>query len=140
MASSFQWSAFRGRARVRVLGGLLVLVAALAYGTWATSRLGHRGAERATFDQPIVRAAARMVRPPDRLPHIEPRTSVEVELLAIARDQQDILFGLTLLLLRLIATATVAGVGMVLLTAGSTEWEIDSRVMRQAGEAQAPRP
>lgn len=138
MAAGFRWSAFRGRARLRVLVGLAVLAVAVAYGGWATNRLGQRGAERSTFDQPIVRTAARLVRAPDRLPRIEPRTSVEVELLAIARDQQDILFGLTVLLLRLLLTGTVAGLGMVLLTAGSTEWELASAAARAAGDEASP--
>jgi hypothetical protein len=138
MASPFHWSAFRGRARTRVLFGVAVLAVALAYGTWATRRLGERGAERATFDQPLVRTAARLIQAPDRLPRIEPRTSVEVELLAVARDQQDVLFGLTVLLLRLLLTGTVAGLGMVLLTAGSTEWELASAAARAAAPDVSP--
>lgn len=128
MASPFRWTAFRGRARVRVLAGFGIMVLGLAYGSWAAGRLGHRGAERAAFDQPIVRAAGQIVWAPDRLPDLRPQTSNEVLLLALVRDQQDMVFGLTLLLFRAILALTVGGLGMVLLTAGSTEWELASRV------------
>lgn len=117
---------FRGRTRTRVLLGLLILCVALTYGTWAARRLGQRGSERGTFDQPLVEVAGRVVRRPDRIPDIAVRTSKEVELAAIARDQQDLLFGMTVLLVRLIAAVTVGGLGLILLTAGSTEWEIRS--------------
>ena len=55
----------------------------------------------------------------------------------LARDQQDLLFGITVLLLRLVVTGTVAGVGLILLTAGSTEWELRSADLRMPP---APRP
>ena len=121
---------FRGRVRARVLGGVVILALALGYGTWATQRLGQRGSERGTFDQPLVAAAGRLVRRPDRIPDVVVRTTTEVELAAIARDQQDLLFGLTVLLVRLLATGTAAGLGLILLTAGSTEWEVRSEYLR----------
>lgn len=129
MASRFSWVMFTGRARARVLVGLLVLAVALGYGTWATRRLAQRGSERGTFDRALVDMAGRLVQRPDRVPDIPVRTSTEVELAALARDQQDLLFGLTVLLLRLIATGTTAGLGLILLTAGSTEWEIRSEAV-----------
>lgn len=132
MAARFSMALFTGRARARILGGLLVLALSLGYGAWATRRLGQRGSERGTFDQPLVDVAGRLVQRPDRLPEVPVETSLELELSAVARDQQDLLFGLTVLLLRLVATGTVAGLGLILLTAGSTEWEIRS-------EAAAPR-
>ncbi|WP_239491045.1 hypothetical protein [Luteitalea sp. TBR-22] len=126
MASRFSSAAFRGRVRTRVLLGLLILSVALSYGTWSTRRFGSRGSERQTFDQPVVEMAGRMVRRPDRIPDVPVTTLAEMELAAVARDQQDLLFGMTVLLMRLLATGTVAGIGLVLLTAGSTEWEIRS--------------
>lgn len=126
MASRFTWACFTGRARARMLLGLFVLTVALGYGTWATRRLGERGSERGTFDQTLVGMAGRLVQRPDRVPDIPTETSRELELAALARDQQDLLFGLTVLLLRLVASGTVAGIGLILLTAGSTEWEIRS--------------
>ncbi|BCS30959.1 hypothetical protein TBR22_A01600 [Luteitalea sp. TBR-22] len=109
-----------------MLLGLLILSVALSYGTWSTRRFGSRGSERQTFDQPVVEMAGRMVRRPDRIPDVPVTTLAEMELAAVARDQQDLLFGMTVLLMRLLATGTVAGIGLVLLTAGSTEWEIRS--------------
>lgn len=97
---------------MRVLGGALILVLALAYGTWATRRLGQRGSERDTFDQALVSAAGRLIQRPDRIPDIPVTTTTELELAAVARDQQDLLFGL------------------ILLTAGSTEWEVRSERLR----------
>lgn len=135
MASRFSWDVFAGRIRRRILTGLLLFAVAVAYGTWAGRRLAERGSERGTFDQPLVRAAGRLVRRPDRIPDVRERTFAEAELAAIARDQQDLLFGLTVLLLRLLATGTIAGLGLVLLTAGSTEWEIRSEpAMRRPDE------
>lgn len=126
MASRFSWDVFAGRIRRRIFTGLLLLAVAVGYGTWAGRRLAERGAERSAFDQPLVGVAGRVVRRLDRIPDVRERTFAEAELAAIARDQQDLLFGLTVLLLRLVATGTVAGLGLVLLTAGSTEWEIRS--------------
>ncbi len=126
MASRFAWVAFRGRVRTRMVMGVALLTLALGYGTWATNRLAYRGSERSTFDQPVVEAAGRVVRRPDRIPDLPTRTTTELELSAVARDQQDMLFGLTVLLARLLVAAPVAGLGLVLLTAGATEWEVRS--------------
>jgi hypothetical protein len=130
MTTRFSWAVFRGRVRSRVLLGVAILSIALTYGTWATQRLAQRGSERGTFDQPIVSAAGRLVQRPDRIPVVPIRTETELELSAVARDQQDLLFGLTVLLLRLLLTGSVAGLGLILLTAGSTEWELRSELPR----------
>ena len=129
---------FRGRVRARVLAGLLIVLVALAYGTWSTRRFGMRGSERSTFDQPLVEMAGRLVRRPDSIPNLHVKTSTEVELAALARDQQDLLFGMTVLLLRLLVTGTVGGLGLILLTAGSTEWEIRSESAAGASAPAAP--
>lgn len=123
---------FTGRVRTRILLGIVILALSLGYGTWATRRLSNRGSERATFDQALVSMAGEVVRRPDSVPDVPATTSVEVELLAVARDQQDLLFGLTVLLLRLVVAGTVAGGGLVLLTAGSTEWELRSQAASRA--------
>jgi hypothetical protein len=102
----------------------VLLAASLAYGTWGTRRLAERGSERQTFDRPLVAMAGRLVRPPDTFPMPRVTTPLELELSALVRDQQDLLFGLTVLLFRVVASATVGGLGLVLLTAGSTEWEL----------------
>jgi hypothetical protein len=130
VSTRFSWAVFHGRVRTRVVLGAVILSLALGYGTWATRRLGQRGSERGTFDQPLVAAAGQLVRRPDRIPDVAVRTLTELELSAVARDQQDLLFGLAVLLMRLLVTGTVAGLGLILLTAGSTEWEIRSELCR----------
>ncbi len=137
VTSRFAWSLFTGRVRTRVLAGALVLAVALSYGGWAARRLGQRGSERQTFDHALVSAAGRIVQRPDRVPDVPTTTTLELELAAVARDQQDLLFGITVLLLRLVVTGTVAGVGLILLTAGSTEWELRSADLRMPP---TPRP
>jgi hypothetical protein len=133
MTTRYAWVVFRGRVRSRVVLGVVILALALSYGTWSTQRLSQRGSERQTFDQPLVSAAGRLVQRPDRIPHVLTRTQTELELSAVARDQQDLLFGLTVLLLRLLMAGTVAGLGLVLLSAGSTEWEIRSEYLHASG-------
>lgn len=124
--------------RSRVVLGAVILALALAYGTWATRRLAQRGSERHTFDQALVSAAGQLVHRPDRIPDIPVRTSTEVELSAVARDQQDLLFGLTVLMLRLLVTGTLGGLGLVLLAAGSTEWEVRSEYLGVAKASGGP--
>jgi hypothetical protein len=122
----FRREALNRRARWRLLGGLLLLVVALGYGAWAARRLGTPGQEGAAMDHPLVRVATRMTAPL-RIPIAgEPRTGDEQLLRALVRDQQDVVFGLTVLILRLLLAGTVGGLGLVLLTAGSTEWELRS--------------
>ena len=134
VASRFSLEVFRGQVRSRVvLGAVILALAGLRH--WATRRLSQRGSERHTFDQALVSAAGELVQRPDRVPDIPVRTSTEVELSAVARDQQDLLFGLTVLLLRLLVTGTVGGLGLILLAAGSTEWEVRSEYLRAARQS-----
>lgn len=115
-----------GAARHRLFGGLVLLVLALWYGAWSAAHLTRPGAERDTFDRPIVRFASTLVTAPDVEVPFSPKTENEVYLLAVVRSQQDIVFGVTLLLFRCGAAAIMAGLGLVLLTAGATEWEVRS--------------
>jgi hypothetical protein len=125
----FRRSALNRRARWRLVGGLLLLFLSLAYATWGAARLGTAGDDGRALDRPLVGVAARMTAPLRRfVPQGEPRTEDEQMLRAIVRDQQDVVFGLTVLLLRLVLASTVGGLGLVLLTAGSTEWELRSEV------------
>ena len=57
---------------------------------------------------------------------VQPQNDRELYLLAVITDQQDVMFGMTLFMLRMIATLTVGGTGIVLIAAGSTEWELRS--------------
>ena len=122
----YRWSALNGRARRRLLGGSLLLVAALAYAGFAGASLARRGADERAFDQPLVRLAARMNPPPAHLFMYQPQTGRELYLLAAVRDQRDMVLGLTAFVFRLIASVTVGGFGLILMTAGSIEWEVRS--------------
>ena len=124
----FHWSVLRGRCRRNLLGGLVLLLMAIAYGTWAGNRFRTRGADATAFDQPIVRAATQMVTAPPHLLGIKPQNDREVYLVTVVSDQQDVMLGLVVLLLRTIVALTVGGLGLVLTTAGATEWEIRSEV------------
>jgi hypothetical protein len=77
-----------------------------------------------------VRAAQRMVPPPKHLKDVWPENSRELYLAAVITDQQDVMFGLVLLMIRMIAAATAGGLGLVLVTAGATEWEVRSEQSR----------
>lgn len=123
-----------GPLRRRLLGGLALLVVAIAYGGWAAVHLARPGAERDTFDGPVVRFASRIVTAPDVDVPFAPGSENEVYLLAVIRAQQDVVFGVTLLLFRCGAATVLAGLGLVLLTAGATEWEVRSAL---ATETQA---
>lgn len=124
--SRFHWSALRGRCRRRITVGLVLLVVAASYGAYAGQRLGERGNDEGVFDQPLARLGHALTPPPVHIRGFSPQSDRELYLLTVVSDQQDIMFGLTMLVLRMIATLTVAGTGLVLLTAGSTEWEIRS--------------
>jgi len=124
----FHWSVLRGRCRRNLLGGLVLLLVALAYGIWAGNRFRSRGADATAFDQPIVRAAAGMVTAPPHLRTVKPQNDREVYLMAVVSDQHDVMLGLLVILLRLIVALTIGGLGLVLTTAGATEWEIRSEV------------
>jgi hypothetical protein len=131
----FAWSELRGRCRTRLAAGLIVLAIAAAYAAWAGHQFAVRGGDTRAFDQPLVHLAARMTPPPAGLRGIQPRNDRELYLLAVITDQQDVLFGLTVLVLRMIVALTVGGIGLVLLTAGSTEWEMRSERARAAARS-----
>jgi hypothetical protein len=122
----FDRSVFRGRCRRNLLGGLLLLLLGCAYGWWGAHQFQQRGADRTAFDQPLVRAAQRMVPWPRHLKNVQPENDRELYLSAVITDQQDVMTGLVLLALRMIAALTAAGLGLVLVTAGATEWEVRS--------------
>jgi hypothetical protein len=122
----FRWSALKGRCRRRLLGGLVLLAAAAAYAWFAGAHMARRGADDHAFDQLLVRTAARMNRPPAHLRAYVPQNDRELYLATVISDQQDMINGLTVIALRLILAATAGGLGLILLTAGSTEWEIRS--------------
>ena len=123
----FRRDALTPRARGRLLAGLAMLFVSLAYATWGAQRLGTPGQEDGAMDRPVVGVAARMTAPLSRyFPRGEPQTEDELLLRAMVHDQQDVVFGLTVLLLRLLLASTIGGLGLVLLTAGSTEWELRS--------------
>jgi len=122
----FRWSALNGRARRRLAIGGLLLAAALAYAWFAGAHFARRGADERAFDQPLVRLAVRMNPLPAHLFLYEPRTDREIYLAAAFRDQRDIAIGLTALVLRMIGAVTAGGFGLIMMTAGSIEWEIRS--------------
>jgi hypothetical protein len=126
----FVRSTFRGRCRRNLLAGLVLMVLGGVYGAYAAERFGQRGADARAFDQPVVRAAQRMVPPPKHLKDVWPENSRELYLAAVITDQQDVMFGLVLLMIRMIAAATAGGLGLVLVTAGATEWEVRSEQSR----------
>jgi hypothetical protein len=123
----FERALFRGRCRRNLLGGLALLIVALVYAGWAGDHFRRRGADATAFDQPLVRAAGRMVVEPVHLRAVKPQNNRELYLLTVVSDQQDVMSGLVVLLLRIIVALTTGGFGLVLATAGATEWEIRSR-------------
>ena len=124
--TQFRWSALKGRCRRRLAAGLLVLAAAGAYAWFAGAQLARRGSDERAFDQPLVRLAGRMHPLPAHLHQYQPQNDRELYLSTVIKDQQDMLVGLTALVLRMLAAMTAGGVGLTLLTAGSTEWEVRS--------------
>ena len=126
----FLWSEFRSHARTRLLIGLVLLVIGLGYGSWAALRFGIRGADAVGFDRPIVDAARSLVPAPLVTQTMRPTNNRELVMMGAVFGQHDTVVGLTVLLLRLIAALTVVGFGLVLLTAGSTEWEVRSEFAR----------
>lgn len=129
--SRFQWSLLRGRCRRRIIAGLVLLVVAVGYGSYAGQRFGIRGNDERVFDQALARLGHALTPPPVHMRGFSPQSDRELYLVTVVSDQQDIMFGLTMLVLRMIAALTVAGIGLVLLTAGSTEWEIRSEAVGQ---------
>lgn len=127
--SRFSWAVFHGRCRRRLLAGLVLLALAAAYAAYGARQFGRRGADGSAFDRAVVvRLAHAMTPPPVHLRGIEPSNSRELYLLTVIADQQDVLTGLTVLLLRLIPAVTLGVLGMVLVTGGSTEWEVRSEI------------
>ena len=124
--TQFRWSALKGRCRRRLAAGLLVLAAAGAYAWFAGAQLARRGSDERAFDRPLVRLAARMHPLPAHLHQYQPQNDRELYLSTVIKDQQDMLVGLTAFVLRTLAAMTAGGVGLTLLTAGSTEWEVRS--------------
>jgi hypothetical protein len=122
----FRWSALNRRARRRLAAGFVLLLAALAYAWFAGFNMARRGADERALDQPLVRLAVRMNPLPPHLFMHEPQTQRELYLAAAFRDQRDMSIALTALVLRLIAAVTAGGLGVILMTAGSIEWEIRS--------------
>jgi hypothetical protein len=98
-----------------------------AYALYAGRHFAQRGADRSAFDGGVVvpMADALLPQPPD-LQAVEPANSRELYLMTVISDQQDVLNGLLVLLVRLIPAATVGALGIVLVAAGSIEWEIRS--------------
>ena len=126
LASRFAWSALHGRCRRRIAAGLILLIVGTVLIALAGHRFGRRGSEALGLDQPLVRFAERLTQTPPGLQNFEPKDDREVYLATVITDQQDVLFGVTVLAFRLIGALTLLGLGLVLLTAGSTEWEIRS--------------
>jgi hypothetical protein len=124
----FVRSLFRGRCRRRLLAGLLLLAAAVGYGVYAGWAFGRRGGDDAVIDRPLVTLARSLTPPPVHLGSIVPENNRELYLVTVISDQQDTMFGLTLLVLRMIVALTLGGFGLVLLTAGATEWEVLSEL------------
>ena len=69
-----------------------------------------------------------MVTAPPHLRTVQPQNDREMYLMTVVSDQHDVMFGLVVILLRMIVALTIAGLGLVLTTAGATEWEIRSEV------------
>ena len=124
----FRWSALTGRCRARLAVGLLVLAIAIGYGLFAGQRFAHRSNDEKVFDQPLVRLGHALTPLPFDMSRFTPQSDRELYMAAVITDQQDINFGLTMLVLRMIVALTIGGIGLVLLTAGSTEWEVRSEL------------
>lgn len=126
----FLWTELHSRARTRLLAGLVLLVIGLGYGSWAGLRFGIRGGDDTGFDRPILRAARSLVPAPGVVQTMRPTTNRELVMMSTVFAQHDTVVGFAVLLLRSIGALTLAGFGLVLLTAGSTEWEVRSEFAR----------
>ena len=122
----FNQALLKGRCRRNLALGLLGLLIALQYGGWTAWQFSRPRIDLAAFDRPLLRAAASMVPPSDRLDHLRISNPTELYLSGVIYYQQDLLFALSLLTLRGIVTLTLTGLSLVALTAGATEWEIRS--------------
>ena len=103
-----------------------MLLVAGGHAIWAANHLSVRGSDDRAFDQVLVSAARSVTALPEQALALTPQTDRELYLKAVVTDQQDLMFGMALFMLRMIVTVTIGGLGMVLLTAASTEWEIRS--------------
>jgi len=126
----FLWTELHSRARTRLLAGLVLLVIGLGYGSWASLRFGIRGGDTTGFDRPIVNAARSLVPAPFVTQTMRPTNNRELAMMSTVFAQHDTVSGFAVLLMRLIVALTVVGFGLVLLTAGSTEWEVRSEFAR----------
>jgi hypothetical protein len=124
----YRWSALNTRARRRLVGGFVLLLVALAYAAFAGFSMASRAADERAFDRALVRLATRMNPLPADLFLYEPHTDREMYLAAAFRDQRDMAIALTAFVLRMIGAVTAGGFGLILMTAGSIEWEIRSEV------------
>ncbi len=122
----FKWAFFHGRCRRNLLAGLALVLLAGGYAAWAAQRFSARSSDTRGFDHVLVRLADRMVHQPDGITAIRPQNFNELYLSAVISDQRDVLIGETAFILRLIIVVTTAGLGLVLTTAGATEWEVRS--------------
>ncbi len=104
-----------------------MMAMAAAYGSWAGGHFGRRGADAGVVDWPLVGLASRMTDLPAGLRGARPQNDRELYLLAVITDQQDVMFGMTVFMLRMIAALTMGGLGIILVAAGSTEWELRSQ-------------
>jgi hypothetical protein len=127
-APRFIRSVFRGRCRRNLRTGLVLLVLAGSYAGWAGQRFSARGADAHAFDQVLVRYGAALVVPPVHLQGFVPQNDRELYLFTVVSDDKDVMDGLTILLLRMIVSMSMGGLGLVLLTAGATEWEVRSEL------------
>jgi hypothetical protein len=124
----FTWSVFHGRCRRNLLVGLALFVLAAAYAAFAAAHFASRGTDRYAFDRPLVRFAQGMIHQPLLVRAVPPRNNREFYLLTVISDKDDVLKGTTVLMLRMIIVMTAGGLGLVLLTAGATEWEVRSEL------------
>jgi hypothetical protein len=103
-----------------------MLLVAGGHAIWSANHLSVRGSDDRAFDQVLVAAARSVTALPAQAQAITPQTDRELYLKAVVTDQQDLMFGMALFMLRMIVTVTIGGLGMVLLTAAATEWELRS--------------
>ena len=131
----FLWSEFHSQARTRLLTGLVLLVIGLGYGSWAALRFGIRGSDAVGFDRPIVDAARSLVPAPVVTQTMRPTNNRELVMMGAVFGQHDTVVGSYCAAVAVIAALTVVGFGLVLLTAGSTEWEVRSEFARGSSSA-----
>lgn len=104
----------------------MLLLVAGGHAIWAARHLSVRGSDDGAFDQVLVSAARSVTTIPEEAQRLTPQSDRELYLKAVLTDQQDLTFGMALFMLRMMLTVTIGGLGMMLLTAASTEWEIRS--------------